>query len=222
MKEFPLLPPRTNILFVGDNVGPLKAISFELQRARCSILWETRGIDAIRTVGLERPDLIICESELPDISGLDVCRRIRTDSRSRDLPFVIVGDAKVSGADLDALEAGADEFFTMPGESERLLSKVFWLVEDGHSKLGSTGYYKNLRSQRTYISMIMKETSDLLHDLDRKNMQIGLGRRRVSEVEPGLHDRIDLGMHLIGVAADLFEEEALELDLTESFASLAC
>ena len=204
MYDLPLLPARTNILFVGDNVGHLKDISFELQRAWCSILWEIKGLDGIRTAQLENPDLIICEKKLPDISGLDVCRRVRSDSNSREIPVIVTGASEGGNADLDALESGADEYFTLPADSECLLSKVFWLVEGGHSKPNTAGYYDNLRSHRTHITRIMKETSHLLQNFCPDSRQVGLGRRRVTDFDPNIFGGIDLGMHLIGVTADLF------------------
>lgn len=216
MHQLPLLPVRTNILFVGDNVGKLKNISVELQRAWCSILWETKGLDGVRTARLENPDLIICERELPDISGLDVCRRVKGDSGSLDIPFILIGASHETCSDLGTLELGADEYFTLPADSERLLSRVFWLVEGGHSKPNTFGYYYNLRSQQKNIARIMKETSDLLQNLGLDTREVGLGRSRAADLDTNVRGRIDLGMHLIGVAADLFEDEAFELDSTDS------
>ena len=61
----------------------------------------------------------------------------------------------------------------------------------------------------------MKETSDLLQNLGRESTHVGLGRPRSAEIKPNIYSGINIGMHLIGVAADLFEEEAREPDLTE-------
>ena len=217
MNLIPLLPPRTNVLFVGDNVGKLKAIAFVLQRAWCSILWETKGLNAIRIAGIEVPDLIICETDLADISALDVCLRVRADSESRHIPIIVVGESEGRESKLNAFEAGADEYFLLPGDTDSLLARAFWLVERGSKPL-TGGYYNKLRSQQTHLSRIVTETADLLRGLglDRKDRSVGLGRGRAADKETGIYDRIDLGMHLIGVAADLFEDEVRELDLTEA------
>ncbi|MEP6850067.1 MAG: response regulator [Acidobacteriota bacterium] len=218
MNLIPLLPPRTNVLFVGDNVGKLKAIAFELQRAGCSILWDIKGVNGIRTAGIEVPDLIICETDLAEISAFDLCQRVRADSRSRHIPIILVGESEAQEAKLNAFEAGADEYFLLPRDTDRLLARVFWLVEGGYSKPLIGGYYNKLRSQQTHLSRIVTETADLLKGLgfDREDRSVGLGRGRAPEKETSIYDRIDLGMHLIGVAADLFEEEVRELDLTEA------
>lgn len=218
MDVIPLLPPRTNVLFVGDNIGKLKAIAFELQRAWCTILWETKGVNGIRTAGIEVPDLIICETDLADISALDLCLRLRADSQTRNLPIILAGESEAHGFRLNALEAGADEYFLLPRDKQRLLTRVFWLVEGGYSKPLTGGYYNKLLSQQTHLSRIVTETADLLRGLglDREDRSIGLGRGRAADKETSIYDRIDLGIHLIGVAADLFEEEVRELDLTEA------
>jgi len=210
MNVFPLLPPQTNILFLGDNVGGLKDISFELQRAWCGILWKKSGLDGIRTARLERPALIICEMDLPDLSGLDVCRELRIDSVASNIPVVLVGDSDSAEARSKALYAGADEYCSRPRDSKRFLEKVFFLLESGRSRRDSTNYYDRLVSHRTALRRIMTQTAELLKEIDRGDVHVGLGRPRGSE--PVVYDRIDLAMELLGAAADLFEEEARELD----------
>ena len=216
MHDLPLLPARTNVLFVGDNIGRLKDISFELQRAWCSILWETKGLDGVRTARLECPDLIICERELPDISGLDVCRRVRGDSGSSQIPFILIGASQGESADLDALELDVDECFALPVDSERLLSRVFWLIERGPSRPNTSGHHYAHRSQRNHLDTIMKESSDLLLNLSLDTCEVYLGRRGTTDPDTGARGRIGIGMHLIGVAADPFEDEAFELDSADS------
>src|SRR5687767_8740301 len=69
---------RHTILVIGDNVGPLKRIAFALQHRSHTVLWAQYGRDALRSVRLESPDLVVCEIDLPDISGFDVCHRVKS------------------------------------------------------------------------------------------------------------------------------------------------
>jgi len=215
MNVLPLLPPRTNILFLGDNVGGLKDISFELQRAWCGVLWKKSGRDGIRTAALELPALIICEMDLPDLSGLDVCQKIKMDPATSCIPVVLVGDSETAVAEFEALDAGADEYFSLPRDSKRFLERVFFLLEGRRSKKrASTAYYDRLVSQQTELRRVMTQTADLLKEIVSGDGHVGLGHRRVSE--PIMCDRIDLAMELVGAAADLFEEEVRELDQISS------
>ena len=79
------------------------------------------GISALMAVGSDRPDLMILDIKIPQVDGLEVCRKIKADPKSKTAIIAISGQAE-NGA--KAIEAGADAFLSKPLDLEALLIQV--------------------------------------------------------------------------------------------------
>ena len=109
------------ILLIEDEPGladsvkySLEAEGFEVEVASTGV----SGLDAARTLD---PDLVLLDLMLPEMSGLDICRQIRTSS---DVPIVML-TAKDSEADkVTGLELGADDYMTKPFSMRELIARV--------------------------------------------------------------------------------------------------
>jgi two-component system cell cycle response regulator len=71
-----------------------------------------------------RPDLILLDLHLPDMSGHDVLRRLRSDPRSRDIPVIVLTASQDAAARLTAFAAGADDVIVKPAADRVLLARV--------------------------------------------------------------------------------------------------
>ena len=140
------LPPNRTILFIGDKVGKLKNVSFAFQQAGFSVLWSVTGNEAINVARSERPDLIVAETRLPDISGAALCRMIRDMLETRETPFVVVDEANDSRTVFEALEAGANDLFHPNVDPVRFVEKVVWLI----GRVGSADHRKGRRGIRRF------------------------------------------------------------------------
>jgi class 3 adenylate cyclase len=81
------------------------------------------GSDGLAKVHTEQPDLVLLDIQMPDMSGFEVCRRLRDDPATHLLPVVMVtssGDADK----VESIEAGADDFIARPFNQQELLSRV--------------------------------------------------------------------------------------------------
>jgi len=79
------------------------------------------GRDALAAAGIEPPDLIVLDLGLPDIDGIEVCRRIRA---RWDMPIVVLSARGAEQDKVTALDEGADDYVTKPFGSEELLARV--------------------------------------------------------------------------------------------------
>ncbi|MGA1169904.1 MAG: response regulator [Ilumatobacteraceae bacterium] len=109
------------ILLVEDDAGIRAALSLALEDEGYEMLQAPDGRTGLALVAGERPDLVLLDLRLPDISGFEVCREIRANS---NLPIIMV-TAQTDTHDLVAgLEAGADDYVTKPVNSKELAARI--------------------------------------------------------------------------------------------------
>ena len=101
----------TKVLVVDDDPSLLKALRIGLTARGDDVLVAHSGADAISQVALARPDLVILDLGLPDIDGLEVCRRVREFS---NVPIVVLSAYGDERRKVEALDNGADDFVTKP------------------------------------------------------------------------------------------------------------
>jgi two-component system KDP operon response regulator KdpE len=101
----------TKVLVVDDDPALLKALRIGLTARGDEVITAHSGAEAINQVALAGPDLVILDLGLPDIDGIEVCRRIREFSR---VPIVVLSAYGDERRKVEALDSGADDFVTKP------------------------------------------------------------------------------------------------------------
>ncbi len=120
---------RLTVLLIGDSLGILKRIAFALQRLGHSVIWAKCGQTGLRVAEGEAPNLIISEIDLPDISGFEICRMIKS-SFYFEIPVVLVGRSSEEENDSpQAFKAGADDYFASFSNSQFVLAKLDRLAQ---------------------------------------------------------------------------------------------
>jgi cyclic di-GMP phosphodiesterase len=82
------------------------------------------GETALRSLDRHPPDIVLLDVGLPDVSGLEVCRRIKANSASRLIPVVLVSGSWGRAHRIAAINAGADDFIPKPIDAEELKARV--------------------------------------------------------------------------------------------------
>lgn len=111
------------ILLVEDDVLAMETISGLLRSRNFKVDCALTGAQAIEKAK-NQPDLIILDRYLPDIEGLEVCRKIRTDKRLKSIPIVILTARDTIAEKIEGLYVGADDYITKPFDSEELLARL--------------------------------------------------------------------------------------------------
>jgi phosphate regulon transcriptional regulator PhoB len=115
---------KRTILVVEDERDIADLIRFHLEREGFRVSSAENGERALATVQRQRPDLIILDLMLPGIPGLDVCRRLREQEATAQLPIIML-TAKAAESDrVVGLEMGADDYLTKPFSPRELVARV--------------------------------------------------------------------------------------------------
>ena len=112
------------ILIVEDEKDLQEVLSYNLRQAGHTAIVVGAGKDALGAVTEHRPDLVLLDLMLPDVSGVEICRRLKSNAATKDLPIVMV---TAKGDEVDRVvgfELGADDYVVKPYSLRELLLRV--------------------------------------------------------------------------------------------------
>lgn len=115
----------TRVLIVDDNeqnVELLQAYMEEIEGVQTIVA--RNGVEALERVASEQPHLILLDVMMPRMSGFEVCRHLKSDPGTRDIPVVIITALNESSDYERGMESGADDFLTRPLNRVELLARV--------------------------------------------------------------------------------------------------
>ena len=116
------------ILVVDDSPTYGYALSDEMRKDGHDVAFADTGRDALSYLESQKADLVILDVFLPDINGVEVCRRIKTAERTANLPVLVMTGREKSAVRAEATEANADEFVVKSADLETIRNKVKTLL----------------------------------------------------------------------------------------------
>ncbi len=112
------------VLVVDDDPALLEVLREILESERYTVGAASNGVDALASVFLERPDLILTDLKMPGMDGLELLKRLRHDLSTCQIPVVFLTMVESLDAEAQALDLGADDYISKPVQKARLLSRV--------------------------------------------------------------------------------------------------
>ena len=113
-----------SILIADDEPNQLELMSYNLKKAGFSIIKAENGEDALIKVEDLRPDLVILDWMMPNMSGIDVCRTLRSKKETKLIPIIILSARSEEGDKSLGLDTGADDYISKPFSPIELVSRV--------------------------------------------------------------------------------------------------
>ena len=116
--------PLPRILVVEDEVDISTSLSYSLKAIGYEVQVAERGEEALEKVASFRPDLVLLDVMLPDISGFDVCRRIRANTGGVQPAVIMVTAKSQELSRVAGFEVGADDYVTKPFSIRELVLRI--------------------------------------------------------------------------------------------------
>lgn len=115
---------KENILIVDDEEDILELLRYNLSKEGYQITCVTSGEEGLSTARTTSPDLVVLDLMLPGVDGLDVCKALKNDAKTKHIPVIMLS-AKGEEADIVAgLELGADDYLVKPFSPRVLTARV--------------------------------------------------------------------------------------------------
>ncbi len=112
------------ILVVEDDIDISKMLRIYFDSQGYEVLVATRGGDALDTCRTKLPNVVVLDIQLPDIDGYEVCRSLRSNTRTSYVPIIFLTQKDERSDKIAGLELGADDYITKPFDIEELKLRV--------------------------------------------------------------------------------------------------
>ena len=112
------------ILIVDAEPAILELLEYNLSQAGYEVVTAADGASAFAEVAGQPPDLILLDLMLPDISGTEICRRLKKDAATEDIPVMMITARSEEIDRVVGFELGADDYITKPFSPRELVLRV--------------------------------------------------------------------------------------------------
>ena len=148
-------PPK--ILVVDDNQENLELLQAYLEDFDCQTIPAIDGLEALEIVAENAPDLILLDIMMPKMSGFEVCKRLKNDPKTSDIPIIMVTALNEFGDIERGIDSGTDDFISKPVNKLELLTRVRTMLKLKHLS-------DKLERTLAYLSEIEKQTQTAKSD----------------------------------------------------------
>ena len=120
------------VLVVDDNQQNLELILAYLEEVDCRTDSATDGYAALEIIKKRLPDLVLLDVMMPKISGFEVCRKIKRDPQTADIPVIMITALNELGDIERAIQSGTDDFLSKPVNKWELVTRVRTMLKLKH------------------------------------------------------------------------------------------
>ena len=161
--------PAATILLVDDTPANLALLLDALGGAGYDLRIAESGESALRQLELNLPDLVLLDVVMPGIDGLETCRRLKADSRRREIPVIFMTVLSDPAEKVRAFDVGAVDYITKPVYPPEVVAHV-------RTHLGLRALQRSLEEE---LAMRIDAENQLSHSLDRAVLLVDAGGRIV-------------------------------------------
>ena len=115
---------QATVLLVEDDMAQREMLSYNLEAAGYNVITTDNGEDALILVDENDPDLIILDWMMPRLSGLEACRRLKSNQKTKNIPVLMLSARSEEVDRVRGLDIGADDYVVKPYALAELMARV--------------------------------------------------------------------------------------------------
>ena len=112
------------VLLVEDEAAQREVLAYNLESEGFEVARAETGDEALLLVDEETPDVIVLDWMLPGVSGIEICRRLKTRAQTRDVPIIMLSARSEEADRVRGLDTGADDYVVKPYSVVELMARV--------------------------------------------------------------------------------------------------
>lgn len=116
--------PKPTVLLVEDEPAQREVLAYNLEAEGFNTIRAENGDEALVLVEEETPDIIVLDWMLPNVSGIEICRRLKTRQKTRAIPIIMLSARAEEVDRVRGLETGADDYVVKPYSVVELMARV--------------------------------------------------------------------------------------------------
>jgi two-component system, OmpR family, phosphate regulon response regulator PhoB len=117
-------PELPTVLVVEDEPAQREVLAYNLEAEGFRVARAENGEEALLLIEEDTPDLIVLDWMLPSVSGIEVCRRVKSRSETRDIPIIMLSARSEEVDRVRGLETGADDYVVKPYSIVELMARI--------------------------------------------------------------------------------------------------
>lgn len=211
---------RTRVLVVDDEPLMLRTFEAALVQAGYEVLTSATGEEALELAARERPEVVLLDRHLPDLSGQEVLARLRSDATTADaVVLMISGDDEIHHR-LEGFEGGANDYLTKPMDLRELLARIHGQLSSRDRWVGglNAAMSSRMRLARSLVSLSDRtlELPDVVAELARELdaeldvTGVALRTRQGAHLVPPVSLRDSRGGLDVAMSAETLDSPSLE------------
>ncbi len=159
------------ILLVEDSPTQAVLLQSILESEGLTVQWANSGEAALECIARERPDVIIADCHLPGIQGDELCRQVRMNLSTQDIPIIMLTEDRSMATRLQGLDSGADDYLSKSEDSELVLMRVQTHLARAKSQV-SFDFLVNTQLRRAKV-LVVDDSPTYSSFLENELMQEG-------------------------------------------------
>lgn len=139
------------VLIVEDDESVAKGLRYGLEDEGYRVIWAANGTTGVDMADNEKPDILLLDLRLPDITGHEVCRTLR--KQGKRLPILILTASDDEADKLLGFDYGADDYVVKPYSLKEVVARIGALLRRSYGELASDGVPETLRFGEIVVDM---------------------------------------------------------------------
>lgn len=116
--------PKATVLVVEDEEAILTLLRYNLEKEGFKVHTAMDGEEALIQVQEYKPDLVVLDWMLPNVSGVEVCKSLRRNTETKNIPIIMLSARGEEGDRVQGLDSGADDYLTKPFSPSELIARI--------------------------------------------------------------------------------------------------